>query len=259
LYGHGASAAADCAPTRPGLEEAGADTVWEIGQIDEGEEVDGLEFAVDGGRAADAAGDFEVGTEEPGRAQASRDGNAGGMAGVAGLRKSAQGRMDEVPVHEGPVHGHAVVFILGGDGAAADEVAGVVAGGVDGDAFPEGVEDHDVAVVDVNAGAAEFEEFAADRFVDGEVEDLIAVVTKIAAGDVTGLQAIGADEFARLDVTNHEVIAEGIERVDIEAGALAGGETFAEFEIKDVEAEALAFDQVFRRSRETDAEEGSFG
>src|ERR1700757_4369585 len=185
LYGHGASAAADCAPTRPGLEEAGADAVWEIGQIDEGKEVDGIEFAVDGGRAADAAGDFEVGAEEPGRAQASRDGNAGGMAGVAGLRKSAQGRMDEVPVHEGPIHGHAVVFILGGDGAAADEGAGVVAGGVDGDAFPEGVEDHDVAVVDVNAGAAEFEEFAADRFVDGEVEDLIAVVTKIVAGDFT--------------------------------------------------------------------------
>ncbi len=33
-------------------------------EIDEGEEVDGAEFGVDGGRAAEAAGDIEVGTEE---------------------------------------------------------------------------------------------------------------------------------------------------------------------------------------------------
>src|ERR1700739_4817820 len=40
------------------LEEAGADAVGEACQIDERQEVNGLEFAVDGRRATDAAGNL---------------------------------------------------------------------------------------------------------------------------------------------------------------------------------------------------------
>jgi hypothetical protein len=50
------------------LEEAAADAVWEFSQVDQGQEVDGFEFAVDGWGAADTAGDFEVGAEEARRA-----------------------------------------------------------------------------------------------------------------------------------------------------------------------------------------------
>ena len=52
----------------PRLEEAGADAVGEFGQIHKREEIDGLEFAVDGWRTADAAGNFEIGAEEARRA-----------------------------------------------------------------------------------------------------------------------------------------------------------------------------------------------
>ena len=51
-----------------GSEEAGAEAVGDIFQVDEGEEIDGAEVAVDGGRAAEAGGDVEVGAEEAGRA-----------------------------------------------------------------------------------------------------------------------------------------------------------------------------------------------
>jgi hypothetical protein len=54
----------------PGLEEAGADAVGEMPEVDQGEEIDGLEFAVDGGRTADASGNVEVGAE---KARGTRD------------------------------------------------------------------------------------------------------------------------------------------------------------------------------------------
>jgi hypothetical protein len=46
------------------LEKAGADAVRDAVEIQEGQEIDGFEFAVDGGRAAQACGDIEVSAEE---------------------------------------------------------------------------------------------------------------------------------------------------------------------------------------------------
>jgi len=102
------------------------------------------------------------------------------------------------------------------------------------------VQDHDVAVVDVDAGAAQLENFSANGFVNGKIKELIAVVAEIEAGDLAGLEAVGADEFAGFEVADHEMVAERVEGVDIEAGTVGSRETFAQFEVKDVVAETLA-------------------
>ena len=51
----------------------------------------------------------------------------------------------------------------------------------------------------------------------------------------------------------------GVEGIDIEAGTVGSGEAFPEFQVKDVVAKALAFDQIFRGLRKGDTEERSFG
>src|SRR5579883_78566 len=115
-----------------------------------------------------------------------------------------------------------------------------MASGIDGDAFPERVQDHDVAEIHVDAGAAEFKNFAADRFVDGKIEKLIAVVTEIAASDLAGLQAVGADELSGFEVGDHEVVAEIVEGIDVECVAVGGGQAFAKFQVENIVTQALA-------------------
>ena len=103
----------------PVLEEAGSNAVWKIGQVDEREEVDGFEFAVDSRGAANAARNFKI------RAEQTRRTIGFGLSGVAraihpGLRHGAQRRHDEIFSFEGFIHGQAVVFVLRGNGTAAD-------------------------------------------------------------------------------------------------------------------------------------------
>jgi hypothetical protein len=51
-------------PAGSRLEESGADTVWQLLQIHQRQEIDGLEFAVDGWRPAEARGIVQIGAEE---------------------------------------------------------------------------------------------------------------------------------------------------------------------------------------------------
>ena len=55
------------------------------------------------------------------------------------------------------------------------------------------------------------------------------------------------------------MIAEGVEGIDVQAGAFGGGEAFAQFEIEDEVAEALALLQILSGLRKGNAEKGSFG
>ena len=240
------------------LEEAGADAVWEMGQVDQREEIDSFEFAIDGRGAANAGGDIEIGAEEA-RWARGFDGRAGGMAAAIGLGHGAEAGFNEVFAFESLVHGDAVVFILRGDGIAAEEIACFDASGVDGQALPEHVQDEGIAEIEVDAGAAEFEHLLADGVVRREIEKLIAVVAEIGGGGFTGLQAISADKFGGFEVADHEVVAEGIEGIDVQAGTFGGGEAFAEFEIEDEKAKALALLEIPRRLRERNTEERRFG
>lgn len=222
------------------LEEAGADAVWKIAEIDQHEEVDGLEFPIDGRRTANPPGDIQIGAEQA-RRPLHFDGLPGGRAGVSRLRLGAKSRLDEMIFLKRLVHRGTVVFILRRDRTATDEVARIVARGVNGDAFPEGVKDHNVTVILVDAGAAELEHLLAHGIIYGEVEKLIAVVAEIALGGLSGLQPIGPYEFARLEVADHQVVAEGVKRIDIEAGAIGSGKALVKLKVKNEVTKALAF------------------
>ncbi len=181
------------------------------------------------------------------------DGISAGLATLTGLGIGAERGRDEIFFFQRVVHGHAVVFVLRGDGAATDQVAGFVPGGVDGDAFPKGVQHHDVAEVHVDAGAAKFEHLFSNGIIDGKIEDLVAVVAEILAGDFAGLQAIGADQPAGIEVRNHQVVAEIVEGVDIEVVALGSGQAFAQFLVEDGVTQALAVGKMVSRLGKTDS------
>jgi len=95
----------------------------------------------------------------------------------------------------------------------------------------------------------------ADGLVDGEIEKLIAVIAQILLGDAAGLQAIGADEFAGLELADHEVVAKGIEGIDVQAIAVGDGKAFLQFQIENEITEALAFAKVVIGARQADAEQ----
>ena len=139
----------------PGLEEAGADAVGEMARSMSVRKSMVLNSRSMAG-AADTGGNIEQGAEEPRRTR-DLDGRAGGAAGAAGLRHGAEARFDEVLGFQGVVHGGAEVFVLRGDGIAAEEIARFGAGGINGQALPEAVENQGVAEIDVNTGAAELE------------------------------------------------------------------------------------------------------
>ena len=220
------------------------DAGGQVVEIDEGEEVDGLEFAIDAGGAAKAGGDFEVGAEKARSARRFDRGFTWATA-ASGLGQSAERRIDQIFFAQGFVEGHAFALVLRPDGAAADQIARFAAHSVKRDAFPEHVQDRGIAVVLMNAGAAEFEDFPAERFVRGKIKNLFAVVAQVAFGAVAGLHAVGADEFVRDGVVNHQVIADEIEFVAVESPAVGGGESFPEFTIEDQITQALAFDDIF--------------
>src|SRR5271169_3290751 len=92
-------------------EEACENSVGQVRQVHESQKIDGLEFAVDGWRPADAARDVQIGAEEPWWARG-LDGHSVGLAGIAGLRQRAQSGLHKVTVLQRVVHRHAEVLVL---------------------------------------------------------------------------------------------------------------------------------------------------
>jgi hypothetical protein len=105
-------------------------------EVDEGEEIDGAEFGVDGGRTAEAAGDIKVGAEEA-RSARRRGEFAGLYAARGGMRLGPQSGFDQVFIAKSVVERHALVLVLRREGTAADEIAGVAKSRVGSDALPE--------------------------------------------------------------------------------------------------------------------------
>jgi hypothetical protein len=96
----------------------------------------------------------------------------------------------------------------------------------------------------MDAGAAQFQHFLANRIEDGEIENLVPLVTEIPKRRFARLQAIGANQFAGLQVVDHEMVTEGIERVDVQATPFRRGKPLFQFQVEDLIAKALAFDQI---------------
>ena len=225
-------------------------------EIDEGEEIDGAEFGVDGGRPAKAAGDVEVGAEEARSAQG-RGKFAGLLAARVGTGFGSQSRFDQIFIAKRVVEGHALVLVLRGEGTAADEIAGIAKGRVGGDTFPEEEEGGGVSVGFVDACAAEFQDFSADILERREVEELLAVIAEIAFGAIAGLHAVGAYERASGGIVDHEVIADQVEAIAVEARGVGVHQALSEFAVEYFVTQALAGDEVVHILRQRKAKEGS--
>ena len=143
--------------------------------------------------------------------------------------------------------------VLRSERAATDEIARLAIAGVDDDAAPEQAEHAEMAVIAMHAGAAEFDQLATQRFVRREIEFLLAVVAEMRGGELPGLEAIGADDFAGVLLLDEQVVAVGVVGILIAPERVRGGEPFAEFEIEDFEAQPLRGEQILRRGGQAEA------
>ena len=116
-----------------------------------------------------------------------------------------------------------------------------------------------MAIPFVDAGPAEFENFRADAFKRPKVEEFFAVIAEVAFGAVAGLHAVSADKEARACVSDHQMVADEIELVAIEAGSRGDVQAFSQLTIEDQVAQPLAGDQVIEAFGQTHTKEGCDG
>ena len=129
--------------------------------------------------------------------------------------------------------------VLRGEGAAAAQIATAALARVIGDAFPKQAEHDEVPVLMVDARAAKLDELRAQRFKGAEIKLLLAVVAEMARRRQAGLETIGADDFARRQMLDEQMIAHFIERVGIQSGGDRFGQALVQFQIEHREAQPL--------------------
>src|SRR5438552_2651183 len=109
----------------------------------------------------------------------------------------------------------------------------------------------EVAMIGVHAGATQLDHFAAESFVRREIKFALAIITEIRRRQLTSLQAIGADNFARHDFLYDQVIAKFVEWIDIESGHMRFGQAFAQLEIENLKPQPLGATHFVRASRQS--------
>src|SRR5437773_2715577 len=96
------------------------------------------------------------------------------------------------------------------------------------DATPKKMKQIEVAMLGVHAAATQLDHIAAKSFVRRQIKFTLAIITEICRRQLTSLQAIGADNFARRDFFDDQVIAKFVEPIDIEPSHVRFGQSFAE-------------------------------
>src|SRR5580704_3033410 len=99
----------------------------------------------------------------------------------------------------------------------------------------------------MHTSAAELENLLANSFKRREIEKLLAVISEIPFGAEATLHAIGPDQLARTGFANHQMVADEIVAVAIEAHACGGSQPFAQLAVKDQIAQTLAIEQIPER------------
>ncbi|MEY2599094.1 MAG: hypothetical protein RLZZ142_1353, partial [Verrucomicrobiota bacterium] len=154
-----------------------------------------------------------------------------------GAGGGAEGLGSEVFLGELVEDDKAVVRILGGERAAAEEVAAGVFPGVLDDAAPEKAEDVEIAVFAVDAGAAQFEDFVLEGLKRAQIKFLGAVKAVCVSGAQPGLHPVGSHDLALM--FDQEVVTYRIEDVFVSEGEVGGFESLLELEIEHKKAERL--------------------
>lgn len=127
-----------------------------------------------------------------------------------------------------------------------------------GEAGPDEGDDGAVAVVGVDAGAADLDEVGADGGEGREVEFPLGVEAAGDGGALRGQQPVSADDLLGLLVDDEEVVAVRVEGVGVEAG-LGPVQSGAELADEDLVAQPLGGAHLVLVAGEADGVARSFG
>src|SRR6266571_954292 len=105
-------------------------------------------------------------------------------------------------------------------------------------------------MVGVHAGATQLDHFAPKWFVWRKIKFPLAVVPEIRRCQLTSLQPIRTDNFARGEFFDDKVIAELIEWIDIKTSRVRLGQSFAQFEIENLKPQLLGAPHFVCASRQ---------
>lgn len=102
----------------------------------------------------------------------------------------------------------------------------------------------------VDCGAAQLQNPRPERLIGGKTELLLRVISQIPFGGCSRLHPVRAHDapvWIVLElVLDEEVLADQVELVGVEAGAIGSLQPFAELDVEDFEAQAAGGDAIFR-------------
>src|SRR6266480_913962 len=165
-------------------------------------------------------------------------------------RLCAKSRLNEIR-SQLLIHRRAFNRVLRSERTASDQKSPSAFDCICGDAAPEKMQQIEIAMLGVHAGATQLDHFAAQWFVGREVKLALAVIADIRCGTRAGLQSICADDFASRQLFDDQVIAELVEWIDVGSGGIRFGQSFAELEIENLKPQPLGATQFVRASRQS--------
>src|ERR1051325_4852813 len=144
---------------------------------------------------------------------------------------------------------------LGGvETAATEEITNVVLANLFGDRLPHKRDQRPVAKVLARARAAELHQFALKFFDVAEIELLFRVKADMSARLFAAQQSVGADDLAAAQLADDQMLAIGIELVNVQAALVGGRQAFMQFQIEDIEAKPLGLLDLGRLAGNLDFE-----
>ncbi len=117
------------------------------------------------------------------------------------------------------------------------------------------MQDVGVAVLFMDAGPSELQDFAAHRFERAEIKEFFAVVAQIPFSTIPALHAVRSGELPGGRVMHHQVVADEIEPVAVQPRPGRAVQPFTKFAIENQIAQPLACDDIWQRFSHPHAEQ----
>jgi len=99
---------------------------------------------------------------------------------------------------------------------------------------PKKMEHDQIAMICMNTRASKLNHLGANRFIRCEVELTFAVIADIYGGTPSRLQTIRTDNFTRVGMFDDQVVADCVERIDIEPVEMRLHQPFIQFEVENL-------------------------
>ena len=133
----------------------------------------------------------------------------------------------------------AVVRILRRQRAAPDQETKAALFGIDGDLFPEEIEDGDVSVFSMNARSSKFKNGWSVGLEATKIKFLVTVVSEVFLRCGAALKSVGADDYSGRFIANDEVFTDLVELVSVEIAKIRMIKSFIQFHVEDLKPEGL--------------------